>query len=433
MKLIPEIELQSKEKIAAFQEQKLKELLTYISERSPFYKKHFASHNIDLQSIRSVKDLSKIPPITKDDFQQYNWDFLCVDKDQVSEYTSTSGTLGNPVILALTDNDLQRLAYNESISFACADGMPSDLYQLMVTLDRQFMAGIAYYEGIRKLGGGVVRVGPGLPAMQLETIQRLKPTVLVAVPSFLVKLIEYAQSKGVDLNKTSVKKAICIGEGLRSAEFKLNALSTRIKESWDIKLFNTYASTEMQTAFTECAHGVGGHHHPELIIIEVLDDQNNAVRPGEPGEITITTLGVEGMPLLRYKTGDIAAYHDEPCACGRHTLRLGPIVGRRQQMIKLKGTTLYPPGVFDIIHREEKVNDYVVEVFSNDLGTDELKLHLSVNDDAKTLVESSLQSYFQSRLRVKPFIQFSDQQEIERIQMSGQSRKIKKFIDNRST
>lgn len=432
MKLIPEIELQSKEKIASFQNSKLKDLLNYLKANSPFYKKHFALHNVAVEDITTVSDLAKIPPITKDDFQKHNWDFLCVDKTRVAEYTSTSGTLGNPVILALTENDLLRLAYNECISFACADGTPDDLYQLMVTLDRQFMAGIAYYEGIRKLGGGIVRVGPGLPAMQLETIQRLQPTVLVAVPSFIVKLIEYAQANGIDLNKTSVKKAICIGEGLRSADFQLNILSKRIKESWNINLYGTYASTEMQTAFTECNEGIGGHHHPELIIVEVLDDNHNPVKPGEPGEITITTLGVEGMPLLRYKTGDIASYHDEPCRCGRHTVRLGPIVGRKQQMIKLKGTTLYPPGVFDIIHREDKVKDYVVEVFSNDLGTDELKLYLSVNDDSKQNVESSLQAYFQARLRVKPFIQFSTQQEIEKIQFSGQSRKIKKFIDNRS-
>lgn len=431
MKLIPEIELQSKDKIASFQNEKLKDLLKYLQVNSPFYKNHFALNKIDVNAISSVHALSAIPPITKDDFQKNNWDFLCVDKSKVAEYTSTSGTLGNPVILALTENDLQRLAYNECISFACADGTPDDLYQLMVTLDRQFMAGVAYYEGIRKLGGGIVRVGPGLPAMQLETIQRLKPTVLVAVPSFIVKLIEYAQINGIDLNQTSVKKAICIGEGLRSSDFQVNILAKRITDSWDIKLYNTYASTEMQTAFTECKEGKGGHHHPELIIVEVLDDNNNQVRSGEPGEITITTLGVEGMPLLRYKTGDIASYHEDSCACGRQTLRLGPIVGRKQQMIKLKGTTLYPPGVFDIIHREEKVKDYVVEVFSNELGTDELKLHLCVNDDVKGVVESSLQAYFQSRLRVKPYIQFSNQQEIEMIQLSGQSRKIKKFIDKR--
>ena len=116
------------------------------------------------------------------------------------EYTSTSGTLGSPVTIALTEKDLQRLAYNEFKSFTCAGGGPEDVYQLMLTLDRQFMAGMAYYSGIRKLGAGIIRVGPGVPSLQWETIFRLKPTVLVAVPSFILKLIQYAADHKIDLS-----------------------------------------------------------------------------------------------------------------------------------------------------------------------------------------------------------------------------------------
>jgi phenylacetate-CoA ligase len=430
---IPEIELQSREAIQSYQNSKLKELLHYLKDNSPFYKKHFKNYNINVDAVQGVNDLHRIPTISKDDFQQYNWDFLCVDRSEIAEYTSTSSTLGKPVIVALTENDLQRLAYNEYISFACADGTSNDLYQLMVTLDRQFMAGIAYYEGVRKLGGGIVRVGPGLPAMQIETILRLQPTVLVAVPSFIIKLMEYAQANDIDLNTTSVKKAICIGEALRTPDLEMNVLAKKITDTWNIQLYGTYASTEMQTAFTECRFSRGGHQHPELIIVEVLDDYGNAVASGAEGEITITTLGVEGMPLLRYRTGDIAAHHTEVCKCGRHTTRLGSVVGRKQQMIKLKGTTLYPPGLFDIINQEARVKDYAVEVFSNSLGTDELKLYVVTEANVQNEVEASLQAYFQSRLRVKPFIVFATSQEVEAIQLSGQSRKIKKFVDNRQT
>ena len=115
----------------------------------------------------------------------------------------------------------------------------------------------------------------------------------------------------------------------------------------------------MQTAFTDCEHGNGGHHHPELIIVELLDHDNHPVAEGQPGEVTITTLGVEGMPLCRYKTGDVCQAYNSPCPCGRTTLRLGPVLGRKQQMIKLKGTTLYPPAVFDVINQVNEVTDYV--------------------------------------------------------------------------
>ncbi len=427
---IPEIERQSRDAIREFQQKKLSETLRYVFKNSPYYKRVFAELNIVPEKIRHLEDLWLLPLTTKDDLQRHNWDFLCVPKSSIVEYTSTSGTLGKPVIIALTEPDLQRLAYNECISFACANGQPDDLYQLMLTLDRQFMAGIAYYQGIRKLGAGLIRVGPGLPVLQWETIERLKPTVLVAVPSFVVKLIEYANQQNIDLNKSSVKKAVLIGESLRDEHLKLNALGKAISSVWDIELYGTYASTEMQTAFTECSHGMGGHHHPELIIVELLDENNNAVKMGEPGEVTITTLGVEGMPLVRYKTGDIVRAYDTPCACGRNTLRLGPVLGRHKQMIKLKGTTIYPPGIFDIVNQFEDISDYVVEAYTNSLGVDELRIHLCAGNDRSGIAER-LANAFQSRLRVVPAFTFATQTEIESLQHPGKSRKVSKFLDNR--
>lgn len=430
MNTVPEIETRNTAEISEFQEQKLREALRYAATHSPFYQKLFQEHNIIIRDNFLIEDLKRLPVTTKDDLQKNNWDFLCVDRSQIIEYTSTSGTMGQPVTIALTENDLKRLAYNEAISFACADGEPNDLYQLMLTLDRQFMAGIAYYEGIRKLGAGIVRVGPGLPALQWETIIRLKPTVLVAVPSFIVKLMEYATANGIDLNASSIRKAVCIGESLRDAELELNTLGKRIKEQWNISLYGTYASTEMQTAFTECKYGKGGHHHPELIFVELLDAENNPVATGEAGEVTITSLGVEGMPLVRYKTGDVARAYYEPCSCGRTTLRLGPVLGRHQQMIKLKGTTIYPPGIFDILNQMPSINDYVVEVFKGELDTDELKLYLFTEKNPDEVAEQ-LKGIFQSRLRVVPILRFVDQTEIEKLQLADKSRKIKKFLDKR--
>lgn len=428
---IPEIEKQPADTIRQFQFERLKETLLYLEVNSPFYKKKFAHGKIRYTAIKSWQEFTEIPTTSKDDLQIHNWDFLCVPKSHVVEFTSTSGTLGKAVTIALTEKDLQRLAYNEAISFTCAEGSHRDLYQLMLTLDRQFMAGIAYYEGIRKMGAGLIRVGPGLPAMQWETIDRLRPTALVAVPSFIVKLIEYARQQGIDLNKSSVKKAVCIGEALRTPDLQLNAMGKKIKESWNIALFSAYASTEMQTAFTECVHGRGGHLHPELIYAEILDNNGMAVASGDIGEVTVTTLGVEGMPLLRYRTGDLARVHEEPCKCGRNTIRLGPVVGRKQQMIKLKGTTVYPPAIFEILQQVEYVNDYVVEAYTGILGIDELRLHICSGAEQRQEAAHSLQSAFQSRLRVTPEIVWASKKEVEVMQHQGGSRKTKKFLDSR--
>ncbi len=422
---------QEKHRIKSMQEEKLRHLLAYLNMHAPFYRELFVENKIDITAIKTLEDLSQIPVSVKEHLQQRNDDFLCVGRDKIIEYASTSGTLGSPVTVALTENDLTRLAHNEYTSFVCADGSPSDIYQLMLTLDRQFMAGIAYYSGIRKLGAGIIRLGPGVPSLQWETINRIKPTSIVAVPSFILKLIQFAQEHHIDLNNSSVKKAICIGENIRNTDFSLNMLGKKITESWNIKLYSTYASTEMQTAFTECREGRGGHLNPELLIVELLDENNLQVAPGEPGEVTITTLGVEGMPLLRYKTGDICLYFDDPCACGRSTLRLSPIVGRKKQMIKFKGTTLYPPALFDLLTEMEDIKDFVAEVYSNEIGLDEVLLYIQPATDSSEC-DRKIRAYLQARLRVSPHITYLSSGEIQQMQSAGSGRKAVKFIDKRS-
>lgn len=424
------IAFQSSSVIKASQEQKLRELLVYLKTNSPFYKEWFEKNNIDIASIKSLEDLSLIPTTEKEHLQSENESFLCVPKNKIIEYTSTSGTIGKPVTIALTENDLQRLAYNEYSSFVCAGGEASDIYQLMLTLDRQFMAGMAYYSGIRKLGAGMIRVGPGVPSLQWETIARLNPTAIVAVPSFIVKLIQYADDHGIDINASSVKKAICIGENIRNTDFSLNVLGKRISDAWHIKLYSTYASTEMQTAFTECTEGKGGHLQPELLIVELLDENNQPVKPGAPGEVTITTLDIEAMPLLRYKTGDMCIAFAEACQCGRQSLRLSPVIGRKKQMIKYKGTTLFAPALFDILNGMDLIKDYVAEVYTNDIGTDEVLLYLlPVNTLEET--DHKIRAYLQARLRVSPQVKYITAEEIQKIQFPDGGRKPVKFIDKR--
>lgn len=427
---IPDIELQPAAAIRQFQAKELQHLLGYLRQFSPFYKEWFAKHRVDTDKVCSIEDLHTIPTVGKEDLQQRNWDFLCVDKSKIAEYTTTSGTLGKPVIIPLTEKDLDRLTYNEFISFSCAGGTDEDIYQLMLTLDRQFMAGMAYYSGIRKLGAGVLRVGPGVPSLQWENIRRILPTTIVAVPSFILKLIAFAEEHGIDINASSVKKAVCIGENIRNTDFSYNVLGKKITDKWGIQLFSTYASTEMQTAFTECRAGQGGHHHPELLIVELLDEHDQPVPPGAAGEVTITTLGVEAMPLLRYKTGDICQYTETPCSCGRQTIRLSPVIGRRQQMIKYKGTTLYPPALYDLLSEMEEVKEFIVEVFSNEIGTDEILLHLSPVEESEE-TDRKIKSYLQAKLRVIPQVKYCSMQEILKMQFPEGSRKPVKFMDNR--
>ncbi len=428
--MIPEIETQSAAKIKMFQELKLKEMLSYISEHSTYYKNLFKSENIEPSLIQTLEDLAHLPVTTKEDLQQHNNQFICVPNHKIVDYVTTSGTLGEPVIFALTDKDLDRLAYNEAISFACSGVQKDDVLQLMTTIDRRFMAGLAYFLGSRKLGSGIIRVGSGIPELQWDTIKKFKPTYLICVPSFLLKLIEFANQHDISLKDTGVKGAICIGEPIRNDDFSLNVLSEKITSAWDIELYSTYASTEMSTAFNECSEHQGGHHHPELIVAEILDAKNNPVKNGEVGELTITTLGVEAMPLLRFKTGDMVKAHTEPCSCGRNTMRLGPVVGRKKQMIKYKGTTLYPPAMYNVLNHFNEISCFVIEISHNDLGTDEILIKIATKHPSEAFLQV-IKDHFRAKLRVLPRVEFHDKASLNAIRFPKMSRKPIDLIDLR--
>ncbi|MBL0048127.1 MAG: AMP-binding protein [Bacteroidetes bacterium] len=427
---LPEIEQKSVAEINAIQEIALQKHLQYLNEHSTFYQNHFKKHNISLSTIKSIADLARIPVTTKEDLQSFNADFVCVSPAQIIDYVTTSGTLGDPVTFCLTEKDLQRLAYNECISLACTGGNENEIYQLMATLDRRFMAGLAYFSGARMLGAGVVRVGSGIPELQWDTVARIKPSAIITVPSFILKLIAYGEAHQIDYKNSSIKKAICIGEPIRSADFELNTLGKKIKEKWDIELFSTYASTEMGAAFTECSAGKGGHHHPELVIVEFLDEQDNPVKAHEAGEVTVTTLGVEGMPLLRFKTGDVCMHYSEACTCGRTTLRIGPILGRKKQMIKYKGTSIYPSAFYDILNNISHVENYVVEASTNSLGTDEILIRIGCRYVPENF-EHEIKDHFRAKLRFSPSIVLSSVEEITKLQGSESGRKPQLFLDKR--
>lgn len=430
MEFYPSIEKSSIQEIKQFQEKKLRELLIYLESNSPFYQKLFRESNLKLQEIRTLEDLQKIPTTTKNDLQQYNHDFFCIPPERIVDYSTTSGTLGDPVTFGLSDHDLERLAYNEAISFACAGIRKGDVVQMITTIDKRFMAGLAYFLGLRKMGASVVRMGPGIPELQWDSIFRYKPKYLITVPSFLLKMIDYAEKHGLDYKSSSVYGAVCIGESIKNQDFSDNILSQKIKEKWNIKLFSTYASTEMSTAFTECEFQIGGHHHPELIITEILDDNENPVEEGESGELTITTLGVEAIPLLRFKTGDIVKAHSEPCRCGRKTMRLGPVIGRKQQMIKYKGTTLYPPAMNDILNDFNNILCYQIVIQSNEIGLDEIIIKLSTDEDHGNFV-NEVRDHFRAKLRVSPKIELVDFEVLSKTVFNPNSRKPVTFIDLR--
>jgi len=395
-------------------EQNWAETFGYAAEHSPFYRELF-------RGISSVPPLEQMPFTDKSVLSKRNLDFVCVPRKQVAEIVTTSGTTGDPLLWMLTEADLQRLALNERLSFECAGLTARDTVVVVVAMDRCFIAGLAYWLGLRELGCAVARIGPASPMLVIDMIERITPTAIVAVPSFLRVIAEKAREPGFDLESCSVKKAVCIGEPIRDRQLGLNPSGRAITEMWGAEVFSTYGVTELSNSLCECEAGAGGHLHTEI-----LDDDGRQVADGEVGEIVATTFGVQAMPLIRYRTGDCAALFRAPCVCGRATPRLGPIVGRKSQRLKVKGSSLFPSTLTAVLEQTAGVESFVIVA----------RKESDLSDSIEVLVHGSasaaaLRDAFQARARTAPLIRHVSLEEIETLQMPPQARKRRKFVDLR--
>jgi phenylacetate-CoA ligase len=391
----------------------------YAARHSPYYRQLFG-HSTGVPSIREV------PTVDKAVLSERNLDFLCVPRERVVEIVTTSGTTGQPLLWMLTEADVRRLASNERLSFECAGLTARDTVLVAVAMDRCFIAGLAYALGLRELGCAVARVGPGSPLLVLEMIQRLQPTAIVAVPSFLRVIADKAREMKFDLKSGSVKKAICIGEPIRDPAFALNASGRAIEAAWGARVFSTYGVTELANSLCECEAGAGGHVHDQQLYVEVLDDDGQPVADGEVGEVVATTFGVEAMPLIRYRTGDCAAMFHARCACGRATPRLGPILGRKNQKLKFKGASLFPSTLATVLEQAEGVESFMIVARKESELSDSLEVLIHGTASVAALHEA-----LQARAKIAPRIRLASREEIESLQMPPQARKRRTFIDLR--
>ena len=407
----------------------LREHVAYLAKRSTFYTTMFAEHGIDPNDIQTPGDLRRLPFTVKDDLAACAADFLCVDHDDVIDYSQTSGTTGEPVAMLQTRQDLERVGFNEEISFRLVGIRPSDVVLVAASIDRCFMAGLAYFLGLQRIGASVIRGGSSSIAALEELVMRHRPSAIVGVPTLLLELGRRLRAGGHEPREAGVQRLICIGEPIRSSDLSLSTLGLALHEMWGARIHGTYASTEMATAFTDCDAGRGGHLQPDLIVIEILDAQGKPT--AEAGEIVATPLQVTGMPLLRFKTGDIAQLHTEPCACGRTTPRLGPIVGRKSQMLKIRGTTVYPPAIFSVLQGIDGVSGFYLEVFDTYELAEEIRLVVGAADPS--LSAAHVAEKIAARTRVKPKVVLAPPQEVRDTTLREGKRKPITFFDHRGS
>jgi phenylacetate-CoA ligase len=304
-----------KEKLETRTVRALQNHVRHVQEVSPYYKEALAG--IDPRDIKTPADFANCPLTDKNALAGNRDAFLAAEPGRIVETVVTSGSSGKPLEFSMTANDLERLAFNEALSFHGIGVKPGDRVQVLVSLDRLFIAGMAYYRGLTMLGANTARIGVLPFDMQKHYIELLRPVAVVGVPSFLRRLGKELKSMGMDTAACSIRKIACIGESIRSEDMQLNAVGKALEEMFGAKVYSTYGNTELAVAYCECEHQNGNHSHPELVYTEIVDESGTVVPDGMPGELVATPLGVEGMPLVRYRTGDITFKVPGECACGR--------------------------------------------------------------------------------------------------------------------
>jgi phenylacetate-CoA ligase len=403
----------------------LRQHLEYCRSSSPFYRELFKKHNVVIREL-DVDSLQDVPLTDKRSLARSNEAFIAVLQERVADIVLSSGTTGEPTQIVYTQRDLDRLAYNERQSFAACGMTARDRVLLTCTMDRCFVAGLAYYLGAKMIGAACIRNGLNSLESHAGVLKSMAPSVIVGVPSFLRKLGRFVRANKISVG--GVKKLVCIGEPLRDKDMRPLAVMQDIEELWGAKAYSTYSSSEIVTTFCECDRQHGGHLHPELAVAEIVDDRGLRMKAGVVGELVVTPLGIEGMPLVRFRTGDVSFILEEPCACGRKSPRLGPILGRKKQMLKIKGTTVYPLAVYSALDELREVSDYYLTVFSHDVLSDRLRVTVALRRSCSV---RRIADALTARIRVTPEVVIASESEVRAVVYNPALRKPVRFFDRR--
>lgn len=375
MYLHPELETLSRAEIEALQLERLKKTVAQCM-NSPFYRKRFADHHITPADIRSLDDLQKIPFTTKQDLRDnYPFGLAAVPMEQVVRLHSSSGTTGTPTVILHTQKDLDEWANAVARCLYMVGLRPGDIFQNSSGYG-MFTGGLGFQYGAERLGMLTVPAAAGNTKRQIKFITDFGTTALHAIPSYAGRLYEVMEEMGIDPKRDTKLHTLIIGAEPHSEEQR-----RRIEDMLGVKAYNSFGMSEMcgpGVAF-ECKEQNGLHIWEDYYIVEIVDPQTlEPVPEGEVGELVLTTINREAMPLLRYRTRDLTRILPGECPCGRHHIRLDRMKGRSDDMMILKGVNIFPIQIETILMQfAELGNDYLITLTNeeaNDLMTVEVEL-----------------------------------------------------------
>jgi phenylacetate-CoA ligase len=423
-----EIETLDQPALAQLQLKRLQETVQRLVRRVPFYQNRFAELNLKPEAIKSLADLRHLPFTTNVDLRaHYPYGFVAVDRAQLSRLHTSSGTTGKPKVLFFSREDISQAAELIARCLVMAGVKSEDVLQNMMTYGLFTGALIMHYRA-EKVGMLVIPAGPGNSEKQLLLMQDFGATVFHTTPSYALYFADFLDKKGID-----PRKALTLRKGLIGAEPYTEETRGRIERAFGIDAYNSYGLSEMNgpgVAF-ECEAKQGMHVWEDHFLSEIVDPKTAEPLPdGETGEMVLTTLCREAMPILRYRTRDITAIIPTPCVCGRTHRRIRRITGRTDDMLIVRGANLYPQQIERVLMNLPAVGrNYLICLE----GLDEMIVKVELADrsfEAQTERRVQLQNHIIERLRaeimVKPKVEL-----LPPGTLPPSQGKAKRVIDNR--
>lgn len=376
----PKIECDGRGEIDLLQLARLKETVERIYKNVPYYKEKLDKAGVLPDSIKSLDDLKRIPFTTKEDLRQnYPFGLFASPMKDIVRIHASSGTTGKPTVVGYTKNDLD--TWSEAIArLACAAGATEDDIAQISFGYGLFTGGFGLHYGLEKVGLAIIPASTGNTEKQIMLMKDFGTTLLVSTPSYALYMSEVAEKMGID-----IKKDLKLKIGMFGSEGSTEEMRAEIEKRWGMTATENYGLSEIMGPGVagECTHKCGMHVSDDLFIVEIIDPVTGAVLPeGEVGELVITNIKKEGIPLLRYRTKDITYIDKSPCKCGRTTPRIAKIQGRSDDMLKIKGVNVFPSQIESALLGTKGIAPYYQIIVKKVGFVDDMEVLVELNDDS---------------------------------------------------
>ena len=368
----------SRKEIEELQLERLKETVTRVYEKVQPYRLKMQEKGVKPEDIKTLKDLSKLPFVTKQDMRDtYPFGLFAVPKEKLVRIHASSGTTGKPTVVGYTENDLK--TWTECVSrIACMGGATEkDVAQICFGYG-MFTGALGLHYGLENIGATIVPSSTGNSEKQIMYMQDFGTTLLVATPSYALRLAEVAREMGID-----PKKDLNVKIGLVGSELLTDAMRDEMHKYWgdDMLVTSNYGMSELMGPGVsgECEYLCGMHINEDYFIPEIIDPVTEEVLPaGEKGELVITCIKKEGIPLIRYRTKDITRLNYEKCKCGRTFCRMDNLSGRSDDMLKIRGVNVFPSQIEEVILSFNELGPHYEIIVTREGYTDKLEIRVEL-------------------------------------------------------